>query len=169
VAWRRFRHELMGRLAAFELEVEPTQTGVLRFGSQAEQDGHKDGRCRPETFNFLGHSRKGRFGVGHKTQGKRFGKKLKGLNQRLRVAGGKALREYFQHPIRGPILDSGVSGNSRWLTRYVDFATKLLFKGLNRRSQRRSIYWVHLKELIKQWLPRIRIVHHLYPTPLYRA
>lgn len=96
-------------------------------------------------------------------------KKLKGLNQRLRVAGGKALREYFQHPIRGPILDSGVSGNSRWLTRYVDFATKLLFKGLNRRSQRRSIYWVHLKELLKQWLPRIRIVHPLYPTPLYRA
>jgi hypothetical protein len=65
----RFRHELTGRLAAFELEIEPTQTGVLRFGSQAEQDGHKDGRCRPETFNFfLGHSRKGRFGVGHKTE-----------------------------------------------------------------------------------------------------
>jgi RNA-directed DNA polymerase len=148
------------------------------LGVKAEQDCHKDGRCRPETFNFLGfmhfvgHSRKGRFVVGHKTEGKRFRKKLKGLNQRLRalrVAGGKAMLEYFQHPIRGHIQYYGVSGNIRWVTSYVYFATKLLFKWLNRRSQRRSIYWVHLKELIKQWLPRIRIVHHLYPTPLYRA
>jgi RNA-directed DNA polymerase len=122
---KRFRHELTGRLVAFDLEVEPTKTGVLRFGSQAEQDCHKDGRCRPETFNFLGfmhfvgHSRKGRFVVGHKTEGKRFRKKLKGLNQRLRalrVAGGKAMLEYFQHPIRGHIQYYGVSGNIRWVT-----------------------------------------------------
>ena len=77
--------------------------------------------------------------------------------------------EYFQHHIRGHIPYFGVSGNIRWVTSYVYFATKLLFKWLNRRSQRRSIYWVQFKEFIKQWLPRIRIVHHLYPTPLYRA
>jgi retron-type reverse transcriptase len=29
---KRFRYELTGRLAAFDLEVEPTKTGVLRFG-----------------------------------------------------------------------------------------------------------------------------------------
>lgn len=175
---KRFRYELTGRLAAFDLEVEPTKTGVLRFGSQAEQECHKDGQCRPETFNFLGftpfvgHSRKGRFMVGHKTEGKRFRKKLKGLNQRLRalrVEGDKAMLEYFQHHIRGHIQYFRVSGNIRWVTSYVYFATKLLFKWLNRRSQRRSIYWVQFKEFIKQWLPRIRIVHHLYPTPLYRA
>jgi RNA-directed DNA polymerase len=122
---KRVRYERRGRWAAFGLEVEPTKRGVLRFGSQAEQECHKDGPCRPETFNFLGfthfvgHSRQGRFIVGHKTQGKRFRKKLKGLNQRLgarRVAGGKAMLEYFQHPIRGHLLDSGVSGNIRWVT-----------------------------------------------------
>jgi hypothetical protein len=54
--------------------------------------------------------------------------------------------EYFQHHIRGHIQYYEVSGNIRWVTSYVYFATKLLFKWLNRRSQRRSIYWVQFKE-----------------------
>ena len=35
---RRFVEELEKRLAAFDLEVEPSKTRVLRFGSRARQD-----------------------------------------------------------------------------------------------------------------------------------
>jgi hypothetical protein len=42
----RFRRDLAERLAAFDLEVEPSKTAVLRFGTQARRDCHRDGlRC----------------------------------------------------------------------------------------------------------------------------
>jgi group II intron reverse transcriptase/maturase len=44
---RHFLPKLVERLAAFELEVEPGKTTVLRFGSSAKPDCHKDGLCRP--------------------------------------------------------------------------------------------------------------------------
>lgn len=80
---KRFLSVLEDRLAAFDLEVEPSKTAALRFGSNAEKACHKEGFCRPKTFNFLGfthyvsRSRHGRFSVGRRTEGKRFCKKLK--------------------------------------------------------------------------------------------
>ena len=38
---RRFLPELAERLAAFDLEVEPLKTAVLRFGSEAERECHR--------------------------------------------------------------------------------------------------------------------------------
>jgi RNA-directed DNA polymerase len=175
---RAFLSELTERLRAFDLEVEPTKTAVLRFGTRAEQDCHKDGVGWPKTFNFLGfthfvgRSRKGHFVVGRKTEGKRFRKKLQELNQRLRalrVEGGKAMMDYCQDHIRGHIQYYGVSGNIRWVTSYVYFAGKLLFKWLNRRSQRRSVPWERFSAILKRRLPRARVVHNLYPTPLWRT
>ena len=64
---RRFHRELGERLAAFALEAEPSKTAVLRFGTQATRDCHRDGLRRPQTFSFLGlthyvsRSRRGRF------------------------------------------------------------------------------------------------------------
>jgi RNA-directed DNA polymerase len=175
---RAFLSELTERLRAFDLEVEPTKTAVLRFGTRAEQDGHKDGVGWPKTFNFLGfthfvgRSRKGHFVVGRKTEGKRFRKRLQELNQRLRalrVEGGKAMMDYCQDHIRGHIQYYGASGNIRWVTSYVYFAGKLLFKWLNRRSQRRSVPWEQFSAILKRRLPRARVVHSLYPTPLWRT
>jgi retron-type reverse transcriptase len=40
---KRFRNEMAERLAAFDLEVEPSKTAVLRFGSKAKEECHKDG------------------------------------------------------------------------------------------------------------------------------
>ncbi len=164
------------RLAAFDLEAEPSKTGVLRFGSHAQGDCHRDGLRRPQTFNFLGlthfvsRSRKGHFVVGRKTQGKRFRKKLKGLNQRLRalrVEGGKAMMEYVQQHLRGHIQYYGVSGNLQSLRQYFYATCRLLYKWLNRRSQRRSINWERFRPVLIRLMPRTRIVHTLYPKPLW--
>ncbi len=172
----RFRQELAQRLAAFDLEVEPSKTAVLRFGTQATRGCRLDGERRPRTFSFLGlthyvsRSRRGRFVVGRKTERKRFNGKLKQLNERLRRlrrVGGKAMMDYLRRHLEGHIRYYGVSGNYRALSRYVKAASRLLFKWLNRRSQRRSIPWERFREVLrKRVLPRIRIVHNLYPVPL---
>jgi group II intron reverse transcriptase/maturase len=64
---KRFMVELNNRLAAFDLEAEPTKTRLLRFGDQARAQCKRDGLRRPQTFNFLGFSvlqqRSGRFAM----------------------------------------------------------------------------------------------------------
>jgi RNA-directed DNA polymerase len=171
---RRFQPELTERLAAFDLEVEPRKTSVLRFGSEAERECRRDGLRRPATFSFLGfthfvsRSRRGHFVVGRKTEGKRFCKKLKLLNQRLRalrVEGGRAMMAYVESHLRGHIQYYGVSGNTRRLRNYFFRCCRLLCKWLNRRSQRRSITWARFWPIISSRMPYPRIVHNLYPPP----
>ena len=174
---RGFLTAMRERLEEFDLEVEPSKTALLRFGSTASRHRHRDGLRRPQTFSFLGfthfvgRSRKGRFVVGRKTEGKRLRKKLKLLNRRLRalrVAGGKAMLAFIRRHLEGHIQYYGVSGNTRSVTSYVYFATRLLHKWLNRRSQRRSLTWVRFCEVVVPGLPRARVVHTLYPVPLWR-
>lgn len=175
----RFRRDLAERLAAFDLEVEPSKTAVLRFGTLATRDCHRDGLRRPLTFSFLGlthyvsRSRRGRFVVGRKTERKRLNGKLKLLNERLRrlrMVGGRAMMDYVRRHLEGHIRYYGVSGNYRALSRYVKAASRLLFKWLNRRSQRRSVSWERFRPILKdRVLPRIRIVHNLYPVPIGRT
>ena len=173
-----FLNALTERLANFDLDVEPNKTAVHRFGSHAQRDCSKDGLRRPQTFNFLGfthyvsRSRKGRFVVGRRTEGKRFCKKLKMLNQRLRAlrnAGGMAMLEFVRRHLVGHIRYFGVSGNIQQVTSYVYFATRLLCKWLNRRSQRRSITWERFCDVVLPQLPRARVVHCLYPVPLWKT
>ena len=167
---QRFHQEMRTRLAAFDLEVEPSKTALLRFGSTSLQGGKREAR----TFNFLGfthyvtRSRKGRFVVGRKTEGKRLRNKLKQLNvklRKMRTEGGRAMVAYLRRHLRGHIQYYGVSGNSRTVASYVYFATFYLFKWLNRRSQRSSLTWKRFGTVVRPLLPQARIVHDLYPKP----
>jgi len=170
---KRFVRELTSRLADFNLEAEPTKTRLIRFGDQARALCKPAGLRRPQTFNFLGithfvgRSRSGRFVVGRKTQGERVRKKLKALSGRLaalRTLGGKAMLEYVRRHLQGHIQYFGVSGNSRSLKQYGYQAARLLYKWLNRRSQRRSVAWDRFLQVVVPRLPRPRIVHNLYPA-----
>jgi RNA-directed DNA polymerase len=172
-----FMEAMPARLAQFDLEVEPSKTALLRFGSQALGQPHARG-TEPRTFSFLGfthyvgRSRRGRFVVGRKTDGKRVGKKLKQLNERLRALrgqGGAAMLAYLIRHLRGHIQYYGVSGNIRAVAEYLYQAARLLFKWLNRRSQKRSLNWERFRALIGSLLPRPRIVHDLYPVPPWKT
>jgi len=57
----------------------------------------------------------------------------------------------------------GVSDNLRSLRRYELAASRILFKWLNRRSQRRSVTWTRFREILAREAPRPRIVHNFYP------
>jgi group II intron reverse transcriptase/maturase len=170
---KRFMVELNHRLAEFDLQAEPTKTRLLRFGDQARARCKQAGLRRPQTFNFLGfthfvaRTRSGRFVVGRKTQGERIRKKLKALSVRLavlRTHGGKVMVEYVRRHLQGHNQYFGVSGNSRSLQQYTYRVVRLLFKWLNRRSQRRSVAWDRFNKVVVPHLPRSRIIHNLYPV-----
>ena len=147
---RRFMDELTERLAVFGLEVEPSKTCLLRFGSRAASDCQKDGSKRPSTFDFLGFthyvgkSRRGRFVLGRRSQRTRIAKKLKEVSDRLsalRVKGGRAMMDYAKRHLRGHLAYYAVSGNARSIRTYAYRISRLLFKRLNQRSQRPSVAW----------------------------
>ena len=74
--------------------------------------------------------------------------------------------QFVQQHLRGHFNYFGVSGNMRSLSTYGFNAAKLLFKWLNRRSQRKSMTWKRFDQLLDEGLlPRPRIVHNLYPVP----
>lgn len=172
----RFFAELVTRLAQFALEVEPTKTKIVRFGRFAQQHCHRENRKRPETFTFLGFthyaakSQSGQFVVGRRTDAKRMRRQLLDLKTRLkglRTAGGRTMHDYVRLHLRGYQQYYGVSGNSGPLRAYFRQAAMLLFKWLNRRSQRKSLTWARFLLLWKQGyiIPKAQIVHNLYPAP----
>ena len=172
---KRFLPELTQRLGQFSLQAEPAKTSVLRFGAHALWGCRRDGRARPQSFNFLGfthyvrRTRGGRFALGRKTQRQRFGRKLQELGRRLaalRSQGGKAMMSYVRRHLAGHMQYYAVRGNSRSLRSYVFRAGRLLFKWLNRRSQRRSITWARFAPVLRAVVPPLRILHSLIPPPL---
>jgi RNA-directed DNA polymerase len=170
---RRFREALVERLGQFGLEVEPTKTALLCFGSQAAHLRQVHGLEQPATFNFLGfthyvgRSRRGKFVVARKTQRDRMVKKLKAFGDRLkqlRTSGGRVMMLYACQHLRGHLAYYAVSGNSRSLRQYFYAASRVLFKWLNRRSQRRRFSWQRFGPVLRDCLPPIRIRHQLYPA-----
>jgi len=157
---------LEDRLKQFNLEVEPTKTRKIAFGSR--QLGNK----RAETFTFLGFThyvdktRKGGFKVGRKTAAKRIPIKLKEVKKRLkalRTSGGAAMVQYMRQHLRGSYQYYGISGNMRAIKTYYQQCSGLLFKWLNRRSQRRSLDWDEFSKLLREGLlPLPRVVRSFY-------
>jgi len=171
-AAKQFLDEVKERLAKFGLELSMEKTRIQRFGSGAKRNCHRDGDRRPRTFNFLGFthyvtkSRSGHFKVGRKTERGRFAKKLAALNVRMsqmRLAGGKAMMKYFVMHMRGHYQYYGVSDNLSSLRRYNYAASHILFKWLNRRSQRPSVTWDRFNVILSRETPQPRIVHSFYP------
>jgi hypothetical protein len=127
-------------------------------------------------------SRPGQFVVGRGTDAQQMRRKLPELKERLkslRIKDGRAMTDYLRLHLLGYQQYYGVSGNSGPLRAYTRQATMrldlkhplvravLLFKWLNRRSQRKSITWARFIELWKQGyiIPKPGIVRHLYPVP----
>ena len=76
------------------------------------------------------------------------------------------MMDYAHRHLQGHLGYYAVSGNSRSLRAYVYCVSRLLFKWLNRRSQKRSTNWERFSKVLKGWLPKVRILHNLYPSPM---
>ena len=163
---------LKERFAKFDLELHPEKTRVISFG-RYERESAKRQKRKANTFGFLGFthfcdkSRKGNFKLGRRTSGKKFRMKCKEMNRWLKMIRfnmkSKEWWPILAAKLRGHYQYYGVSGNMFSLNRFYRLTQSLVFKWLNRRSQRKSFNWKGYKEYLKRYpLPRPRIVHNLY-------
>src|SRR5215467_12336410 len=168
----KFPAELAERLKKFGLEVEPTKTKVLEFGRDAERHARAR-RTKPETFDFLGfthycsRTKDGRrFRMKRVTSRKKFRAKLAALKEWLKRIRMKPMQWIMQRlglKLRGHYQYYGVTDNYRGVARFYHEVRKMLYKWLNRRSQRRSYTWAAFEELLKALpLPKPRVCVHLF-------
>jgi RNA-directed DNA polymerase len=147
---QRFMRVLPLRLGKFGLRLNAHKTCLLGGGKYHARQALWPGK-RPPTFDFLGfthywgRTRTGKVRLKRTTSKKRLRRALVESNRWLRQERNvQPLPDLWQavaRKMRGHFNYFGVTDNSRALTRFAHAVHRLLFKGLNRRSQRRSFTW----------------------------
>ena len=164
----RIKTALSNRLAKYELKMNLDKTKLVKFSIRKQKRGEPQ-----ETFDFLGFtfyigkSRKGFYLVKVKTIGKRFRSKLKKVNEWARAIRNKTslnqIMKTAASRVRGHIQYYGVSHNSANVSTFIYHVTRILFKWLNRRSQRKSFTWAKSRMLLdKINFPEAKICHKLF-------
>jgi RNA-directed DNA polymerase len=155
-----FERALKERLEKFGLEVAPEKTKTLRFG--------RGGGGYNQRFDFLGfefrweNSRAGKPIVKRRTARKKLRAAVTRFTEWIKTHRHRKLRELMMTVAakhRGHWNYYGLSGNSKSLSQFRTLTCEILFKWLNRRSQRRSLTWRAFNRLLKRHqvpLPRIR-------------
>ena len=169
----RFLEAIKERFAQLGLELEPTKTRLLEFGRFAEENRKKRGEDKPETFDFLGFThycsksyKMGRFRVKRKTAQKKYCLKLKEMKLWLRQNRNLRLRDLtsiLNSKLRGHYQYYGITDNSKSIERFLFETQRMLFKWLNRRSQKQSYTWEGFNQLLKIFpLAQPRIYCNIY-------
>lgn len=155
-----FERELKKRLAAFGLEVAPEKTKTIRFGFNG---GPYNGR-----FDFLGFefrweaSRKGNPIVKRRTSRKKLQASVRNFTEWIRKNRHQKLQKLMKTlaaKYQGYWNYYGLIGNSEGLGEFYWQSNKVLYKWLNRRSQRGSYTWRAFNRLLRRFrVPAPRIV-----------
>jgi len=157
----RFYRELGGRMESFGLEVAAEKTSLLRF---SPINWKKSG-----TFEFLGFEfrwGRGRWGkpvIKRRTSRKKYRASLASFQQWCREHCRMRKEKFFAAlnvKLRGYYNYYGIRGNYESISDFFYQIRRILYRQLNRRSQRRSYNWKGFAELIKVFkLQRPRICH----------
>ncbi|WP_144513350.1 group II intron reverse transcriptase/maturase [Bacillus sp. FJAT-22090] len=146
----RFYLELKERLKEFNLEIAEDKTKIIPFGKFAEANSKKVGKGKPPTFDFLGFthycgkSQSGQFRVKRKTSRKKFQAKLKQSKEWLRAnrhESTQIIMDRFIRSLKGYYNYYCITDNTPHVSNFKDKIRRLLFKWLNKRSQKKSFNW----------------------------
>ncbi len=168
-----FRRILNDRLNEFNLEIAEEKTRCIEFGRFARSDARGRGQ-KPEEFTFLGFTyycgktKMGHFRVKRRTSRKKLAHSLREFTEWARksravLRKGEMLRRAKSRLI-GHLNYYAISDNSQMCSKYRHYVTRILFKWLNRKSQRRSYTWEGYLQVLK-WIgwPKVTIHKNLNP------
>lgn len=148
----RFYEALGKRLTAFGLSIAEEKTRVIRFSRLHMED--------KASFDFLGFefrwgiSRAGKVHLRKRTSRKNLRKSLKSLAEWCKKNRSLRMTDFFRKlnaKLRGYYNYFGVIGNYESLASFFYQGMRIIFKWLNRRSQRKSYNWCGFNELLKHF------------------
>jgi len=161
---RRFLQWLKEQLAYYGLELAEEKSGIVKF---TPFDVKASGR-----FTFLGFdfywsvTRTGKRTVKRQTNRKKMSNSLEAMKQWIRTNRSLTLKQLaptLRRKLLGHYNYYGVIGNSNSLGKYQHWSQQIIFKWLNRRSQRRSYNWTGFSQMWKTLgMPAPQVVEKPY-------
>lgn len=157
---KEFYQQLIVRLKEFNLEIADEKTKIINLGKNKDDDNDSD----TGNFDFLGFthyvdkSHNGKTLISRKTSKKKYKASLLKVKEWLRKnrhSPTKELMKMLKIKLQGYCRYYGVTSNKNSVSDFIDETKRLLFKWLNRRSQRKSFDWKRFSLFLKKYpLPR---------------
>jgi len=174
---QEFMKQLRQRLKDFSLELAEEKTQCIEFGRFARENARKHGQ-KPKEFTFLGFThycgktKKGYFKVKRRTSRKKFNISIKNFSDWARrgrsvLRKGEMLRRAKARVI-GHLNYYAITDNSERCNSYIYHVTCILFKWLNRKSQRKSYTWKGYNQALK-WIGWPKPIIRIDLNPFRRA
>jgi hypothetical protein len=167
-----YYREMQERMKRFGLEIESSKSRLLEFGRYAEERRKRRGEGKPETFDFLGFtfycgkSRGGKYCVIPRTSRKKFRAKLRAIKdwlKRVRNIPVKEVMATLNRKLVGHYRYYGISHNGQMLVKFHYYTTLMLFRMMNRRSQKRSYTWEGFRQMLTYYpMAKPRIYFNIY-------
>jgi RNA-directed DNA polymerase len=169
----RFRQRLEDRLEGFGLKLAEEKTNCIEFSRFARENAYKRGE-KPKEFTFLGFThycgktKEGYFKVKRRTSRKKLGQSLRRFSDWARKARsvlrkGEMLR-LARSRVVGHLSYYAITDNTDRCRYYVHRTERILFKWLNRKSQRRAYTWeTYVRTLARLGWPTSKIRVDLNP------
>jgi group II intron reverse transcriptase/maturase len=174
-----FLRRLGDRLEGFGLKLAQEKTRCIEFGRFARENAQKRGG-KPKDFTFLGFkhycgkTKEGYFKVKRRTSRKKLGQSLRKFTEWARksrhvLRKGEMLRQARTRVI-GHLSYYAITDNLERCSYYAYRATRILFKWLNRKSQRKAYTWEGFKQALAwaNW-PKPRVRKDLNPCRRVKA
>ena len=168
----RFYDGLKRRMGRFGLSLEEEKSRMIEFGRFAEGNRKRRGEGKPETFTFLGFthycskSRYGKFRVKRKTSKKKFAKKCREMNQKIKNMRTWPLPNIIKklnEILVGYFHYYGITDNYRGIASFRHRVLRMLFYWLNHRSQKQSYNWKGFNQMLLEYpLAPARIYVNIY-------
>jgi RNA-directed DNA polymerase len=168
-----FRRRLGDRFEGFGLRLAEEKTQCIEFGRFAREDAYKRGE-KPKEFTFLGFThycgktREGYFKVKRRTSRKKLGQSLRNFTEWARkvrhvLRKGEMLRQ-ARIRVMGHLSYYAITDNGERCSYYAYRGKQILFKWLNRKSQRKAYTWAGFKQALDwvEW-PVSRVYKDLNP------
>lgn len=173
---KQFSGMLKQRLGKFGLRIAEGKSRVIEFGRTAWEKAIRQGG-EVATFDFLGFThycdktRRGKFKLGRKTSAKKLRQKMVAMNEWFKNVRNLVKREEWWEVLKMKVIGHyryyGISGNIRALRKFYILTSKLAYKWLNRRSQKKSCTYDTYCKWLKVTLPKPKIYHLTYALSSY--
>ena len=164
-----FYNRLKRRMGYFGLQMEEEKSRLIEFGRFAEQNSQRRRNRAADTFTFLGFthycsaSKGGWFRVKRKTSSKKFTKKCREMNREISLRRDLPIKDliwWVNQVLDGYYNYYAITDNSEALNRFFNYILKLLYKWLNRRSQRKSMNYEQFNMMLRHYpvkVPTIKV------------
>jgi group II intron reverse transcriptase/maturase len=168
-----FMGALSGRLGKFGLSLAQEKTRCIEFGRFARTNAQRRGQ-KPKEFTFLGFThycgktKRGYFKVKRRTSRKKLIAGLRAFSgwaqrARCKLTKGEMLKR-AKSRVAGHLNYYAITDNASSCGIFLYYATRILRKWLNRKSQRKAYNWAEYNQALS-WVgwPAVRIHKDLNP------